>query len=141
MRKGRDGEKKGEKMEEKKVMMFLVATNVVASRPSERRPTGTPHARANRPPIHASLDNFTKELSFSFLLFLSAKEILVEKHNCPFQVFSNQWRWIESKRGGGFIRGQDVDCDCRVFMTESAHLRTCAKKMATKHPKKENFLN
>ena len=27
-------------------MLFIVATNVVASRPSERRPTGTPHARA-----------------------------------------------------------------------------------------------
>ena len=29
-------------------MSFLVATNVVASRPPERRPTGTPHARAKR---------------------------------------------------------------------------------------------
>ena len=28
-------------------MSFLVATNVVASRPPERWPTGTPHARAN----------------------------------------------------------------------------------------------
>ena len=28
-------------------MLFLVATNVVASRPPERRPTGTPLARAN----------------------------------------------------------------------------------------------
>ena len=27
-------------------MLFLVATNVVASRPPERRPTGTPHAGA-----------------------------------------------------------------------------------------------
>ena len=27
-------------------MMFLGATNVIASRPPERRPTGTPHARA-----------------------------------------------------------------------------------------------
>ena len=27
-------------------MLFLVATNVVASRPPERQPTGTPHARA-----------------------------------------------------------------------------------------------
>ena len=27
-------------------MTFIVATNVVASRPPERRPTGTPHARA-----------------------------------------------------------------------------------------------
>ena len=28
-------------------MSLLVATNVVASRPPERRPTGTPHTRAN----------------------------------------------------------------------------------------------
>ena len=27
-------------------MTFIVATNVVASRPPERRPTGMPHARA-----------------------------------------------------------------------------------------------
>ena len=27
-------------------MTFIVATNVIASRPLERRPTGTPHARA-----------------------------------------------------------------------------------------------
>ena len=26
--------------------MFIVATNVIASRPPERLPTGTPHARA-----------------------------------------------------------------------------------------------
>ena len=43
MRKGCDGEKKW-KMEK---IMFIVATNVIASRPPERRPTGTPHARAN----------------------------------------------------------------------------------------------
>ena len=30
----------------KKLMMFIVATNIIASRPPERRPTGTPHARA-----------------------------------------------------------------------------------------------
>ena len=28
-------------------MTFIVATNVIASRPPERRPTGTPNARAN----------------------------------------------------------------------------------------------
>ena len=45
MRKGRDGEYgMGKKW---KRMTFIVATNVVASRPPERRPTGTPHARAN----------------------------------------------------------------------------------------------
>ena len=40
MRKVDDGKK------EKKIMLFLVATNIVASRPPERRPTGTPQARA-----------------------------------------------------------------------------------------------
>ena len=29
-------------------MTFIVATNVIASRPPERRPTGTPHARAKK---------------------------------------------------------------------------------------------
>ena len=32
-----------------KRMSFLAATNVVASRPPERRPTGTSHARAKNP--------------------------------------------------------------------------------------------
>ena len=47
MRKGRDGEKK---MVEKKwkIIMKIVATNVVASQPPERRPTATPTARANK---------------------------------------------------------------------------------------------
>ena len=49
MRKVDNGEKKGKKEEKRKekIITFLVATNVVASRPPERRPTGTPHARAN----------------------------------------------------------------------------------------------
>ena len=48
MRKGRDGEKKW-KMEKMwgNIMTFIVATNVVVSRPPERRTTGMPHARAN----------------------------------------------------------------------------------------------
>ena len=46
MRKVDDGEKRKKKRKEK-IMTFIVATNVVASRPPERRPTGTPHARAN----------------------------------------------------------------------------------------------
>ena len=28
-------------------MSVIVAANIIASRPPERRPTGTPHARAN----------------------------------------------------------------------------------------------
>ena len=45
MRKGREEENGMKK--KWKIMTFIVATNVVASRPPERRPTGTPHARAN----------------------------------------------------------------------------------------------
>ena len=44
MRNIDDREETGRK---KKIMTFMVATNVIASRPPERRPTGTPHARAN----------------------------------------------------------------------------------------------
>ena len=51
MRKGDDGEKNGKKngkkKKKKKIKTFLVATKVVASRPPERRPTGTPTAHAN----------------------------------------------------------------------------------------------
>ena len=43
MRKGDNGGKKNGKRQ-----TFLVATNDVASRPPERRPTGTPTARANK---------------------------------------------------------------------------------------------
>ena len=47
MRKVDDGEEKKEKEKKKKIMTFIMAANVVASRPPERRPTRTPHARAN----------------------------------------------------------------------------------------------
>ena len=48
MRKGRDGESGGGgEKKRKKIMAEIVATNVVASRPPERRPTATPTARAN----------------------------------------------------------------------------------------------
>ena len=48
--KGATAEKKNEMKwkKEKKIKSFLVATNVVASRPPERRPTGTPTARAKK---------------------------------------------------------------------------------------------
>ena len=41
--------KNGEKKWGEKIMLFIVATNVVASRPPERRLTATPTARANYP--------------------------------------------------------------------------------------------
>ena len=47
MRKVDDGEekkRKKRKKKKKKIMTFIVATNVIASRPPERRPTGTPQA-------------------------------------------------------------------------------------------------
>ena len=51
MRKVDDGEEKKKRKKKKKkkekIMTFIVATNVIASRPPERRSTGTPHARAN----------------------------------------------------------------------------------------------
>ena len=46
MRKVDDGEEKKRKKKKTKIMTFIVATNVIASRPPERRSTGTPHARA-----------------------------------------------------------------------------------------------
>ena len=54
MRKGDDGgekkngkKKRGKKKKKKKIKTFLVATNVVASRLPERRPTATATAPAN----------------------------------------------------------------------------------------------
>ena len=42
MRKGRDGGENEMVVKKKKIMAEIVATNVVASRPPERRPTATP---------------------------------------------------------------------------------------------------
>ena len=47
MRKGDNGEKKNGGKNGKR-QTFLEATNVVASGPPERRPTGTPTARAKK---------------------------------------------------------------------------------------------
>ena len=63
MRKGDDGEKKGGK----KMMMKIVATNVVASRPPERRPTATPTAHANKPEL--KLRSYGYNLNFNVFLF------------------------------------------------------------------------
>ena len=48
--------KKGCNGEEWKIMAFIVATNVVASRPPECRLTGTPHARAKMVEIVDKVD-------------------------------------------------------------------------------------
>ena len=55
------------------IMSFLVATNVVASRPPERRPTGTPHARAKnvkRITLKASSYEGSYEATYQLLLIL-----------------------------------------------------------------------
>ena len=47
MRKVDNGEKIKKREKKIKIMSFLVATDIIASWPPERRKTGTPHARAN----------------------------------------------------------------------------------------------
>ena len=58
MRKVDDGKKR----KRKKIMSFIVATNVVSSRPPERRSTGTPHARANFSGCELLWDSRVKKL-------------------------------------------------------------------------------
>ena len=48
MRKVDDEEEKIKEKKKEKIMTFIVATNIIASRPPERRPTGTPHSRPKR---------------------------------------------------------------------------------------------
>ena len=79
MRKGRDGESGGGG-EKKKIKTFLVATNIVASRPPERRPTATPTARANWKIIPEEFDIVwivsTKVFKeYKYLLFMWVKLI------------------------------------------------------------------
>ena len=65
-----DGEEKRKKKKKKKekIMTFIVATNVIASRPPECRPTGTPHTRAyidlDHPPlpIHENCQSYQANL-------------------------------------------------------------------------------
>ena len=58
MRKVDDGEKK-----KRKKMLFIMATNVVASRLPEHRPTGTSHARANESQKALASSKMTAPLS------------------------------------------------------------------------------
>ena len=51
-------------------MTFIVATYVIASQPPERRPTGTPHARAN---IQIHTRYFHLEYLFIHETFLKKK--------------------------------------------------------------------
>ena len=71
MRKVDDGEKRKEK-----IMTFKVATNVVASQPPERRPTGTPSARAN------NINGFNKlEIKLIYCAFMECEEKYKVKQN------------------------------------------------------------
>ena len=57
-------------------MTFIVATNVIASRPPERRPTGTPHARAKKGRTH----KHTNLVTWSLLeLLIAAKNVRRKK--------------------------------------------------------------
>ena len=97
MRKVADGKKR--KRKEKKIMLFLVATNVVASRPPERRSTGTPHPCAKNVILKAvpglNLGNTSHSYSilycfFSYSVLLEAQEAcqsfcyFVCSFDCPF---------------------------------------------------------
>ena len=46
MRKVETGKEKRKEKRKEKIMTFIVATKFIASRPAERRSTGTPHTRA-----------------------------------------------------------------------------------------------
>ena len=54
-------------------MTFIVATNIVASRPPERRPTGTPSARANK---------FSRSRNQTRGLALAEKTVHARLENC-----------------------------------------------------------
>ena len=73
MRKVNNGEKK------EKRMMFIVATDLVASRPPERQPTGAPHTRAKtgRKTLHK--DNFS--FSTQGATFFAIGKINVDRTN------------------------------------------------------------
>ena len=62
---------------EKKIMTFLVATNVVASRPPERRPTGAPTAHAKscfpRIPYYQTTYIFTKDTVYVLTIGKSSR--------------------------------------------------------------------
>ena len=64
-------------------MLFLVATNVVASQPPERRPTGTPQARAND----------VKSL------YTLVPAILMPRSQVKYRKFHQQVAMIEKKYG------------------------------------------
>ena len=78
MRKVDDAEKriKGKQKKKEKEKIIIVATNVVASRPPERRPTGTPHARANCV-ASLSIDSWPPERKDIQLLIIKSRMSLL----------------------------------------------------------------
>ena len=81
-------------------MTFIVATNVVASQPRERRPTGTPHAHANK----FLLSAVKKKRSVVISTLLVPKQ---EKRSKPLQVCLPQSlkSWKEEK---GITKGDGI---------------------------------
>ena len=73
-------DKKKEKRTEKKIMSFLVATNVIASWPPKRWPTGMPHARA-KIAFHILIDFFEKRMVKGFVISFSLVAYKVEVDN------------------------------------------------------------
>ena len=55
-------------------MTFIVATNVIASRPSERRPTGMPHACAKIFPVVEFVNSLLEIFGFSRMVTFICKQ-------------------------------------------------------------------
>ena len=70
-------------------MTFLVATNVIASRPPERRPTGTPHARANSWIQVLDSQNIYKQILFYCYLTFPPSKITPPQTNYLFFLAQN----------------------------------------------------
>ena len=89
----------------RKIMMFLVATKVVASQPAERRPTGKPTVPANRIP-----QTYLKQVGptpkskkqLKYILVCVAvwgyKKLLVQ------QTFLLKLFWIQYQNHSGFFQ-------------------------------------
>ena len=57
-----------------KIMTFIVATNIVASRPAECQPTETPHARANRLIVISNSQIINKIINQKYSLHLKMNQ-------------------------------------------------------------------
>ena len=74
------------KKKEKKIKTFLVATNVVASRPPERRPTATPTARANKDDNNNEADLKNEDKGCHMFVNCNGLVNLWARKNIPFAI-------------------------------------------------------